>query len=325
LPSIEANPLVVLVRVPVPDGALAELEAKFPNVELVDAIDQNVYRSRLAEASAILSSRVPATDIEAAPRLKWIHAISAGVDSTINQTMIDRGIVLTNNSGVHVPNIAEHIMAMVLAFARAMPFHMRGQLKHQWTHDLPGRQVFELRDQTMLIVGYGDIGQSLGGFAHAFGMNVIGVRRRKPAADDGVARVIGLDELKANVPLADHVAICLPLTPATRGLFDRETLTSMKRGAYIYNIGRGTIIDQDTMIELLTSGHLGGAGLDVTTPEPLGPESPLWDLENVIITGHTSGQTPRHWEKAGAIFEANLRRFIAGDPLINVIDYAAGY
>jgi phosphoglycerate dehydrogenase-like enzyme len=325
LPSNDVNPLVVLIRHPVTEPDLLALQSKFPTVELVDATSEPVYRSRLSEAGVILSSRVPEADIDAAPELRWIHAISAGVDSTINQRMIDRGIVLTNSSGVHVPNIAEHIMALMLGFARAIPFHVRGQVQHRWTHEMGHQRIFELRDQTIVVVGYGDIGESLGGFAHAFGMHVIGVRRSKPARQEGFARVVGLDELREVVPLADHVAICLPLTPATQGLFDRSLLSSMKQGAYIYNIGRGTIIDQDAMIDLLTSGHLGGAGLDVTTPEPLNPDSPLWDLENVVITGHTSGQTPRHWEKAGAMFEANLRRFIAGEPLFNVVDFVARY
>jgi phosphoglycerate dehydrogenase-like enzyme len=325
LPANDINPLVVLIRHPVAEPDLLALQSKFPTVELVDATSEAVYRSRLPEAVAILSSRVPEADIDVASRLRWIHAISAGVDSTINQRMIDRGIVLTNSSGVHVPNIAEHIMAMMLGFARAIPFHLRGQLQHRWTHELGNQRIFELREQTIAIVGYGDIGQSLGEFAHAFGMQVIGVRRSKPARQDGFARVVGLDELREVVPLADHVAICLPLTPATEGLFDRALLSSMKQGAYIYNIGRGTIIDQDVMIELLKSGHLGGAGLDVTTPEPLNPDSPLWDLENVMITGHSSGQTPRHWEKAGAMFEANLHRFVDGEPLFNIVDFVAGY
>jgi phosphoglycerate dehydrogenase-like enzyme len=172
----------------------------------------------------------------------------------------------------------------------------------------------------------GKIGEALAKRAKGLEMNVIATRRRldiqRPSAAD---EVIPLSELKTRIGEADHVAICLPLTKNTEGMFDAGMLAAMKDGAYIYNIGRGSIIDQDALVHELSSGRLGGAGLDVTTPEPLPAESPLWNLPNVIITPHTSGSSPKLMERAVPLWVENLRRFTNGDELLNQVDVEAGY
>ena len=137
--------------------------------------------------------------------------------------------------------------------------------------------------------------------------------------------MLGIDELRAALARADQVAICLPLTAETRGLFDTAALAAMRQGAYLYNIGRGPIVDTAALVASLQSGHLGGAGLDVTDPEPLPADSPLWNMANVIITAHTAGATPRYWDRAIEILETNVERFRAGEPLLNLVDQRAGY
>jgi len=214
----------------------------------------------------------------------------------------------------------------MFAFARRLPhFHtMQQQHKYDFANGRYG--LFEATGQTMLVVGLGKIGEALAVRAKGLGMHVLATRRRlgierSSAADE----VFPLSELRNRIGEADHVAITLPLTPDTEGMFDRDLLQAMKPGAYIYNIGRGPIIDQDVLIELLNSGHIAGAGLDVTTPEPLPDDSPLWDMPNVILTPHTSGYSPKLWDRGMDLWIENLRRFTSGEELLNIVDVDAGY
>ncbi|HEY7030159.1 MAG TPA: D-2-hydroxyacid dehydrogenase [Thermomicrobiales bacterium] len=315
----------LLIRFPLEDRHAQRLRDRFPDLNVVVAPSAAEFQALLPQAEAVVAWRLEPAEIAAAPKLRWLQTVGAGVEDVIVPAMAERGVILTNNSGVHAPNISEHLLAMMLAFARRLPFQVRGQVAHEW-RDETGRQgVFELDGQTLLVVGLGDIGQALAKRAHALGMEVIGVRRRGGELPEGVARVVGLPELGQVLPQAHHVAVCLPLTPLTRGLFVKDAFDRMRTGAYIYNIGRGPIIDTAALVAALSSGHLGGAGLDVTDPEPLPPNSPLWDMDNVIITSHTSGATPRYWDRAIAILESNIERFRAGGELLNVVDLAMGY
>ncbi|MEA2598026.1 MAG: hypothetical protein QOF01_4495 [Thermomicrobiales bacterium] len=315
----------LLIRFPLAEHHAQRLRDRFPDLTIVVDPTEEEFRSLLPKAEAIVGWRVASDEIAAAPKLCWIQTVGAGVENVIVPEIATRGIILTNNSGVHVPNIAEHIMAMMLAFARRLPFQIRGQVAHEWRDTAGHTGVFELDGQTLLVVGLGDIGQALAQRAAAFGMHVVGVRRRGRELTPGVAEVVGLDDLQRVLPQAHHVAICLPLTPQTRGLFDRDTIFRMRPGSYLYNIGRGPIVDSRGLLDALTSAHLGGAGLDVTDPEPLPADSPLWDMENVIITSHTSGATPRYWDRAIVILESNIERFRSGRELLNVVDLSAGY
>ena len=326
LPDAASRSLkTVLIRFPLEDRHVQRLRDRFPDLSIAVVPKDDDFRALLPTADAIVGWGVSQEEMAAAPNLRWIQTVGAGVENIIVPEMAARGIILTNNSGVHAPNISEHLMALILAFARRLPVLIRGQLLHEW-RDTRGRQgSFELGGQTLLIVGLGDIGQALAQRALAFGMNVVGVRRRPGLTVDGVAQIVTFDELPRVLPDAHHVAICLPLTPHTRGLFDRDRLDLMRPGSYIYNIGRGPIIDQTALIDALQNGHLGGAGLDVTDPEPLPADSPLWDMENVIITSHTSGATPRYWDRAIVILESNIERFRSGGEMLNVVDLVMGY
>ncbi|HEY8447395.1 MAG TPA: D-2-hydroxyacid dehydrogenase [Thermomicrobiales bacterium] len=316
---------LLLIGAELSESQLARLRERFPDIEFVVATGEEFDR-RLPEADAVLNWRLTPEQVARATRLRWLQTVGAGVDDILHPELIQRGILITNNSGVHATNISEHILAMMLAFARRLPFLMRGQVAHEWRDEDGRRGVFELDGQTLLVVGTGDIGQALAQRASALGMTVLGVRRRPGQGSvPGCAEVAGIEQLPAMLGRADHVAICLPLTRETHGLFNRETIAAMRPGSYLYNIGRGPIVETQALIEALQSGHLAGAGLDVTDPEPLPPDSPLWDMENVIITAHTSGATPRYWDRAVEILSANIERFRAGQDLINLVDPEAGY
>ncbi len=310
---------------PMPEQQVDRFRADFPEINFVRT-DSEELGSALVDADAVISWRLTPAELDSAPKLKWLQTVGAGIDDVVSPELIERGIIVTNNSGVHASNIAEHVLALMLAFARRLPLQIRGQIVHEWRDDLGRQGVFELGGQMLLIAGVGDIGSALASRAKALGMKTVGIRRRTTlSAPEGFDEVYGVEQLTKQLPSADHVVSTLPLTNKTRGLFNEPTLQAMKQGSYIYNIGRGPVIDSQSLIAHLQNGHLAGAGLDVTDPEPLPTDSPLWDMENVIITSHTSGATPNYMERATGILHENIRRFIADEPMLNVVDLAEGY
>ncbi len=233
-------------------------------------------------------------------------------------------IALTNSRGVHGPVIAEHAMAMLLALTRNLAFYREGQRGGRWLGD-PPRPSLALRGRTMFVVGLGGIGSEIAARAHAFGMRVIATRRTDAPSPPHIARVGKPADLHAFLAEADVVVICVPLTRETERLFDDRAFAAMKKGAFLLNVARGRIVDTDALRRALRSGKLAGAGLDVTDPEPLPPDHPLWKDPNVLITPHVSSDAELTRERRTALFRENLRRFGAGKPLLNVVDKKAGY
>jgi D-2-hydroxyacid dehydrogenase (NADP+) len=277
------------------------------------------------DADALIGWELPQDLLEAATRLRWMHAAGAGVERYELARIAARGVMLTNSSGVSAPNMAEHVLGMMIALTRRFPQLLRAQIQHEWRDEATHREVGELQGQTVLIAGMGEVGRAVAQRAAAFGMRVNGLRRRADALQAGFNQVFAIGDLHAALANADHVVVTLPNTPRSGGLFDAAAFAAMKPGAAIYNVGRGPVIDTAALIAALASGHLGGAGLDVTDPEPLPADSPLWDMENVLITAHTSGATPRYWERQADLIAENIRRIQRGDAPRNLVDLEAGY
>jgi phosphoglycerate dehydrogenase-like enzyme len=298
----------------------------FPDVEFI-ASDAGLPAGIERAQGVAIHWAFPAMEelLAAARSMRWLHLRGAGIDRISVPRLIDSDIILTNGSGNHAPNIAEHVLAMMLGFARQLPALMRSQARGEWACP-PAASIFELAGQSLLVVGLGAIGQEVARKAAALGMRVTGVRRSTGAEIvAGVDAVVTLDQLDAALPLADHVVIALPLTRATRGILSRERIGRMKPGAHLYNVGRGALVDHDALLQALRSGRLGGAGLDVTDPEPLPASSPLWQEPRALITAHSAGITPHSYERFEALLIDNLRRFRAGQPLLNVVDKREGY
>ena len=307
------------------EQSLALLRRALPDVRMVVAEDDQLARE-LRDAQ-LLVGMPPSDEILAEARqLSWVHVPFAGVERVLRPSLVERGVTITNSRGVSAPNMAEHIVAMMLAFARGLPDLLRSQQKHEWRPWGQRPPVFELTDQTVLLLGVGAIGQATAHRLRPFGARLIGARRRpEQAAVPGIDRIIAFDVLPEVLPEADHVVSSLPLTPTTVGIVSAEMIERFKPGAYFYNVGRGGTVDQEALVAALRRGHLAGAGLDVTDPEPLPPDSPLWDMPNVIITGHTSGASPRTEARVVALLEENVRRYIDGRELLNVVDPVHGY
>ena len=256
-----------------------------------------------------------------ATKLRWYHALGAGVENLVVLPQFrERGIVLTNNSGAMDIPIGEHVIAMVLAAAKRLYLYRDQQRASQWK----SHEQQELRGATLVVFGLGSIGAEAARLAAALGMRVIGVRRSSTPIP-GVERIVSPDRLGDAAAEADYLAVCAPLTQRTRGAVSRAVIARMKPTAWIVNIARGAIVDEAALAEALQAGLIGGAALDALSVEPLPRESPLWSLENVIITPHSSNSSPNVRQRTLALIQENVRRYAAGETLLNVVNLEAGY
>jgi phosphoglycerate dehydrogenase-like enzyme len=260
------------------------------------------------------------------PRLAWVHSATAGVERVLTPGSRQRDLVITNARGVFSRPIAEYVLMMILAVSRRLPQLLELQRERTW-QPLEGA---ELGDVTVGIVGLGSIGRAVASLATAFGCRVIATRRRSEAgaaAGDELSldRVLGPEGLPELLAESDFVVLAVPLTPATDGLIDSPALEAMKPGAWLINVARGRLVDERALLRALREGHIGGAILDTFRDEPLPASSPFYALDNVIVTPHTSWSSGRVLDRSVELFCTNLRRYAAGQPLVNVVDPAAGY
>lgn len=305
----------------------AELARIAPNVRIVTGLTSEAALARAGEAHGIDVRYATPEFLARATKLVWVQALSAGVDRylTNDPLMNNNAIVMTNFRGVHGPAIADHAMAMLLSLTRNLRYFAENQARNQWGRGNPSTKAVALDGMTMLVVGIGGIGTEIAQRGHGFGMHVIGTRRSTTPSPAFIERVGQPQDLLAMLPEADVVAIAVPLTPETENLFNTAAFAAMKRGSYLINIARGEVVDTNALMAALTSGKLAGACLDVTDPEPLPAGHPLWSQPNVIITPHTAASSEVTEQRRTALLLENLRRFGAGEPLLNVIDKVAGY
>lgn len=263
----------------------------------------------------------------ASPELLWVHSYTVGMDrcSGVDQKLLaDR--IFTNNKRLSGPTIAEHAIALLLGISRGLPAYTAAQAQREWRRELSAELHFgELSGKTMLVVGLGGIGTEIARRAHGLGMRVTATRNSSREGPDFVTYVGLSDELHKLAAEADVVVNSLPLTEQTTSLLDRDFFAAVKRGAIYINVGRGKTTATAELIAALESGQLYGAGLDVTDPEPLPKDSPLWQMPNVIITPHVSAAGGDSLQRTALIAVENLRRYVAGEALLNLVDMEAGY
>ncbi len=265
--------------------------------------------------------------LQAGPRIRWIQVSFAGVENCVALPAVrQRDVLLTNMQRVAGPVMAEHVLAMMFAFARGLDFYIPARASGRWQDELPASShMITLEGKTVLVVGLGGIGTEVARRAHALGMQVDAVRASGREGPDFV-REVGLPaDLLRLAARADFVVNTTPLTPATRGLYDAKFFARVKQGAYFFNVGRGQSVVQDALVAALRSGRLAGAGLDVTDPEPLPPGNPLWTLPNVIITPHVATESDLGDAAKFAILRENLRRYVEGGRMLSVVDTQRGY
>lgn len=318
-------------RVPqwqIPEASARQLIARFPDVEFTYATTEEERARGLETAEAAYTWILSADELGRAPKLQWVHSSSVAVETLCLPELFARGVQVSNTRGVQAVPIAEHVMAMALAFARQIPFALDAQARSSWAQDqfVGRRQPWLLHGRTMGLVGVGTIGAAIAARASAFGMRVTAVRRQASAIPvPGVDAAYGPEGLSRVLEESDVLVIAAPLTPETDQLIDRQALARLKPGAILINVGRARILDTDALVDALAAGRLGGAGLDVFPEEPLPPDHPLWTAPNLILTPHTSGFRPGHWDEVVEVFADNLARYRRGDALRYEVRQQLGY
>ncbi|MDE0041100.1 MAG: D-2-hydroxyacid dehydrogenase [Candidatus Poribacteria bacterium] len=303
---------------------LSSAHAIAPKARFVAAVtDENKMRE-IEDAEVFFGFGLKPEMISKARNLRWIQFSSVGVESILSPELLNSDIVLTNARGATAINISEHVMSLILAFARTLHTSMKNQMDKFWENyrNLP---VLEISGDTLGIVGLGNIGLQVSKRAHAFDMRILAVDPTQTDKPDYVESLWQMNRLHDLLGQSDFVAICCPLTPQTKGMMGAPEFRAMKPTAILVTIGRGQIINQAALVNALQTQEIAGAGLDVTDPEPLPQDSPLWEMDNVIITPHHAGASPKSWVRIFGLFCENLRRFAAGEPLTNVVDQARGY
>lgn len=302
----------------------------------IDEVTQLVAQG----ADVLLTFRMPEDVAARTPGLRWIQLLSAGADHTPKALIASGALPITTASGIHATPIAEYTIGSMLAYAHKLHLTMRAQVRREWMRS--GQfmaTVDELRGKTLGVVGYGSIGRETARIGAALGMRVVALKRLPddradhgwcpPGLGDPEGRIperwYGPDQREALMRESDYLTVTLPATPETHHFIGAREIAAMKPDAYIVNIGRGEVIDERALVEALRGKMIGGAGLDVFEQEPLPAESPLWDMEQVILTPHMSGACKTYMDKACELFAENLRRFRAGKPLLNLVDPKLGY
>jgi phosphoglycerate dehydrogenase-like enzyme len=299
----------------IPDRAVETLRARFPQHTFLHATDENARARGLADSEVAFTWILNAAELAAARNLRWVHTSAVAVETICLPQLFARGVVVSNSRGIQAVPIAEHVMAVVLALAKQLPYAIDAQREHRWAqNDLVGERLpWMLRGRTLGLVGVGTIGREIAARANAFGMRIIALRRRADlGAVSGIEQVLPATELETLLEASDVVVIAAPLTPETQDLIGAPQLARMKKGSILVNVGRARIIDHAALVDALGAGHLGGAALDVFPQEPLPPHDPVWALPNVIITPHTSGFRPGHWDDVIELFSDNLTRYETG-------------
>jgi D-2-hydroxyacid dehydrogenase (NADP+) len=291
-----------------PDGQATE--------ELVESISAAFISTDLTRGGDI---RRYFGAIRRAPNIEWLHIGWAGTDAPVVQELMDRGVKVSNSSGVTSEPIALTVIGAMLSLHRGFPRWNQLQREKTWLQRTPDEAPPDLRGQTMTVLGLGAIGAYIAQFAKGFGLHVIGVRRTPCGPGDPVDEWCSPDRLRDVLPRTDWLAITIPLTSATRGLIGRDALALLPRGAHILNVARGAIIDEDGLIESLRDGHIAGAYLDVFTTEPLDTASPLWEMPNVIVSPHDSSPSQGNQARAERIFLEELQRWATGQPVSRLV------
>jgi phosphoglycerate dehydrogenase-like enzyme len=305
------------------------LRKDFPQIEVVHLNTYDVSEEQIGDAEVVVSWLLTAEAAKAARSLRWLHCTSAAVHQLLHPEIVNSEIILTNGSEVHAAVVAEHIIALVLALARKLPEATRFQHRRVWGQQDIWRiqpRPREIAGATLGLVGLGHIGREAAERAAALGMRVLAVREHpEKGCPHSVSQVFAPSQLDALLAQSDFVVLAVPVTGTTRNLINAERLAQMKPDARLINVGRGPLVDEVALIQALREGRIAGAALDVFVEEPLPSNSPLWDMEHVLITPHTASDSEKQWDRQYALVAENLRRYLNHEPLLSVVDKRRGY
>lgn len=316
---------IMVITQDIGDEYSQKIKALAPDWEVIVGKEKDVWApyANKAEIIAGWKKDLEEMSLRESSELRWVQAWSAGVNTMPLEKLSSKEIALTSANGVHAYPISETIIGLMLGLTRKIHTYVKNQQEKKWHH---AHMNLEMHGKTIGIIGVGEIGKETAKIAKAFGMRVLGVRNSGKETDN-VDSMFTPEELHHVLPECDYVVITLPLTPLTHQMFGEKEFRLMKESSFIINIGRGEIVKEDELVEALQTGEIAGAGLDVFVKEPLEETSPLWEMENVIITPHTSGSTEHYTKRViENIFLPNLMHYLEGKlPPINLVDYSKGY
>jgi len=305
------------------------LSQEFPQLQITQRTRYDGIEKDLRDAEIIFTISLRPEQFAATRNLRWIHAPTAAVHQLLFDELVNSDVVVTNSREVHGPVVAEHVMALVFALAKKLPQASAFQQKHVWGQEAiwtDGVHPREIAGATLGLIGVGSIGRRVAQMASALGMRVIAVREHVEKGNpEGVQEVFAPSALDEMLKQSDYVVLAAPLIAATHGLMNADRLAVMKPEACLINVGRGAQVDEAALVEALRTRRIAGAALDVFEREPLPADSPLWSVENLLITPHTAGLTEKLWHRHYELFSDNLRRYLAQQPLRFVVDEQKGY
>lgn len=313
----------------VPQWFSQRLAQDFPALQIVHRDNYEGIEDDLRDAEIIFTISLRPEQLALTRNLRWVHAPSAAVHQLLSPELVNSKVIVTNSREVHGPVVAEHVMGLLFAMAKKIPQAVALQHKHVWGQESmwrAGVRPRELAGATLGLIGVGSIGRRVAEMASALGMRVIAVREHvEKGRPPGVEAVFAPSAIDEMLKQSDYVVLAAPLVGTTRGLIDAERLAAMKPEACLINVGRGPQVDEAALVDALLSRRIAGAALDVFEREPLPADSPLWDIDNLLITPHNGSITEQLWHRHYEQFSDNLRRYIAGQPLQFVVDKQKGY
>ena len=324
--------LLILIQHPfalwcAPAWLAERIHGDFPQIEAERLSSYKNVDEHIRDAEIFFGWSLRGEQVRVAKKLRWIHSTAAAVHQLMSPELRASDIVVSNARSVHGPVVAEHAVALMFALAKRLPAATRYQQQHLWAQEPISCQnphPTELAGSTLGLVGYGAIGSEVARSATALGMRVLVVRLH-PQRESTAAQIFGPDGVDEVVAQSDFLVLAAPVTEQTQHVINAERLARMKPEAYVINVARGSLIDEAALAEALRSHRIGGAALDVFDKEPLAAESPLWDLDNLLITPHTAATSDKMWERHYALIKENLRRYLAGEPLLGLVDKQVGY
>lgn len=315
------NRIKILVSFGLANHHIQKMKETGLDLEIKQSRDEKELLKLVEDVEVLFAGRFTKEMFFKARNLKWIQYFGAGVDRLLFPELVESPVILTNSRGVHSTPVSEHVLSLMLSFTRGLHLLMKNALKKKWKK-VP---VDELDGKTIGVVGLGNVGREVARKAKCLGMKVIATKRKPSAKPDYVDELLpqrSLDELFVR---SDFIVLTVPLTADTEGLVGETQLRSMKKTAYLINVSRGKAVQKDALVRALKEERIAGAGLDVFEEEPLPRRSRLWKMNNVIITPHIAGKTPRYWDRTTAIFRENLKHFLNNEPMVNMVDKRAGY
>jgi len=310
-----------------PDWFSEKLAQEFPALTVAQWNSCDRVEEDIADVEVMFAGSLSPQQFLDAKRLRWIHSQSAAVHQFLFPEFVHSDVLLTNSREVHAPVVAEHVIAMIFALAKKIPQATRFQQQRVWGQEAIWRgRPRDIAGATLGLIGLGSIGRNVAKNAFSLGMRVLAVREHpERETPPGVREVLPSSKLLELLSESDYVVLSLPVTPQTTGMIGRRELAAMKADASLINVGRGPAVDERALVDALREQKIGAAALDVFDQEPLPSDSPLWELENLLITPHIAGMSDQMWERHYLLFRENLGRYLSGQPLLGLVSKQRGY